>query len=295
MTNYPTKIPLSWSIDIQNLGEQFKTWQLPSGMQFIKYGRIPQTSLKNLQYYLQQKFPKGFILKGISENLLHNFGATTFTSFQSGISGSWELHNKNEQNFSSHRLQKKLAHQVYVSKVPPSEFYDISRFLLKRSKYSHFPEIKGLFRTEPECNAPCFTAFKYQNNQPIAGLSFTRSSAQSYHLEQFIRSAHAPSEVMDYLILKSYTYLFNLQETTSVSLGEVPFKKLSLPSRVLLLPIRHSIKKNYSYEGLYDFKAKYCNNWHKVYWYAYPRFHIRDINFLLKETNCRSLASLKLP
>ncbi len=241
------------------------------------------TAKENSFRQLKELYPEGFIQRGCSQKLARTFLEHDGKSCFLGNEAIIDLKTLSP-TLSVQQLCERGRKKVCITEINYATAKQIFVKLQQRNK----PRLKFLYETRPLIEQRFFAAFdKTTYSQAVALVTLSFKNPLSPNLELMLRHNTAPVGTMEYLITTISTILRN-ERKIAFNLGEVPFintsSELSLNSICAKLGSK-LLSYNYNYNGLYNFKNKFCPTWEPVYWCGWPKLTVFDLFEVARVSN----------
>lgn len=285
-------LPLSWTRTATERHWDAEFIALPSKRSFI-YDATVSESLSHpaaLAAHLRNKFPEGFLVRGVDWQLAEEITAAGGEALCLGAAADLNLQQQNS-------LASRPTEGLVFHECAPLESHGFIAALRRRSPHHRKAALRFLFQTSPSSASRVFVARELRSGSPQALISLSPASGSAYSLELMLRATQATSGTMEHLIIRTAELLAS-EGSASLSLGEVPFvgDGASTPSSVrlrgmqkLALLASRRLARSYDARALYSFKNKFSPRWRPVYWCGWPRLSVLDFLAVALHSNTLDL------
>lgn len=285
-------LPLSWIYNSESNHTQ--KIQIKDNLFWITFAEI-----NNIKEFLHEfsNSSYSFLIRGCDQEQFNDFKDILPYKFFTGSEALLKT--------SYHHFEKKSLKELIKRGKKKLDFIEIDfdndfrlklKTFLSKTRNGNKPQLKNLFRTEPDSSQRIFTTIdKNSNWQGL--ITLTKNSVCKYHCELLLKNKNAPQGTMEFL-LKSIFDKLSQEGIRELSLGEVPFfniNSVNLHSleKIFLFGGR-TINFAYNSKGLYNFKNKFNPFWNDLYMISNKRIGLNDLYHLMRLTNLDSLIKWQL-
>jgi len=179
-----------------------------------------------------------------------------------------------------------------AAQIRPVTYWELQNGALKKLQQAaipkRVPQLKWLFRQPPDPHLRIYAAFTSQLWAMIAVSTVSPGWIQG---EWMVRHPHAPYGVVDAVVDEMLRVEYS-NGARWFSFGEVPFIGGPPEGAVWRWVLHFSgagISTIYNYQGLFQFKNKYVDQWQPVYLCGYPYLNMRLVAGLAQRSNALKL------
>ncbi|MFW5658968.1 MAG: phosphatidylglycerol lysyltransferase domain-containing protein [Bacteroidota bacterium] len=252
---------MSWAV---GSGASGQTYSLSmSGVEWVCWQTLPRMlQPEELLQYLHEKYPQGFLVRGVPTELWAHWRHEGLHAITSGLEAALPPYPELWGKSSLRQLCRRGLRWGQVRELAPKAI-DRARYarFIENSNIGHRPLLRGMYRDQAADAQRCFV-FEDENGNWLALVTLTRNATHRWHVELMQRSLNAPVGVMEATLLTLYAALHAEREDNRLTLGEVPFMHTGGGCLSKLTRLAgQAVKPGYYYPGLYRFKDKFKPHW----------------------------------
>ena len=284
-------LPLSWINTAVNRTQEI---QIKDNFFWITFAEV-YNKQKFLHEFSNSSY--NFLIRGCAQEQFNDFKNILPYKFFTGTEALLKTSYPHFKKKSLKELIKRGNKKLDFIEIDFDKDFELKlNSFYSKTRNGNKPQLKNLFRTNPDSSQRIFTAIDKDNNWQGL-ITLTQNSMYKYHCELLLKNKNAPQGTMEFL-LKSIFDKLSQEGIRELSLGEVPFFninsiRLNFLEKIFIVTGK-SINFAYNSKGLYNFKNKFNPFWNDLYMISNKKIDLEDMYHLMRLTNLDSLIKSQL-